>query len=108
MTGRKKLEPRCFETVINSAMGHAAEVFMIWLAGVLGYVLLVISIVKFFQFVSVTDRTIEQFWVQGNGIKRGSGARKMQRRGQRNGERNGPSSVLGLRQPTERSTAKST
>ena len=41
---------------------------MMWAFVVVGYVIAVASIVRFFQFVSETDRSIDEFWISGGKI----------------------------------------
>lgn len=41
---------------------------MVWLFVLIGYVVAVATIVRFFQFVSNTDRVIEEFWMPKEGV----------------------------------------
>ena len=48
--------------------GVEEEAYMIWVVGILGYVVAVVSIVRFFQFVTDTDRSIMKFTVAVDGM----------------------------------------
>ena len=43
---------------------------MIWVVGCVGYVLAVVAIVRFFQFVSTTDRSIGELLTSQTGIRK--------------------------------------
>ena len=45
---------------------------MIWVIGGIGYLIAVATIVRFFQFVSESDRSIEEFWVSKNTMEQKS------------------------------------
>jgi hypothetical protein len=64
---RAKLKTVPIESSIPEA-GADKEAYMIWILGSLGYVIAVVSIVRFFQFVTDTDRSIMKFTVAVDGM----------------------------------------
>jgi hypothetical protein len=43
---------------------------MIWMLGSIAYVVAIVTILRFFQFVADTDRSIGEFWISKEGIPR--------------------------------------
>jgi hypothetical protein len=50
--------------------GKRAEADMIWMLGSIAYVAAIVTILRFFQFVADTDRSIGEFWISKEGMAR--------------------------------------